>query len=169
MENSILHETRSEDDERRGTMTNIRKVMWNWGDAREQAKRYQSQIKDFENKIEDMRGLSGMSYDGLPHGNAISDPTARKAEKIIQLCELYEQTIKQTYILLNRTLDMMVKVDKLLEECSPIQRQIAYLRYRDKQSWVYVSMKLNISETWARRLDERMCAYITEELNSDHI
>lgn len=167
MENTILHDLRSQNDERRRMMTNIRKAMWNWGDAREQANRYQSQIKDFENRLDDMRGLSGLNFDGLPHGNSISDPTARKAEKILQLCELYEQTITQTYILLNRTLDMMVKVDRLLEDCSPLQRQIAYLRYRERRPWIYVSIKLNISEAWARKQDERMCAYITEQLSGE--
>lgn len=167
MENSILHDLWSQDDEWRRIMTNIRKAMWNWGDAREQANRYQSQIKDFENRLDDMRGLSGLNFDGLPRGNSISDPTARKAEKILQLCELYEQTITQTYILLNRTLDMMVKVDRLLEDCSPLQRQIAYLRYRERRPWIYVSIKLNISEAWARKQDERMCAYITDQLSGE--
>lgn len=167
MENGLLHDLRMQNGERREAMNNIRKAMWNWGDAREQANRYQSQIKDFENRLDDMRGLSGMNYDGMPHGTGISDPTARKAEKILQLCELYEQTITQTYLLLNRTLDMMVKVDRLLEDCSPLQRQIAYLRYRERRPWIYVSMKLNISEAWARKQDERMCVYITEELSHD--
>lgn len=150
-------------------MTNIRKVMWNWGDAPEQASRYQSQIKDFQRRMDDMRGLTGINYDGMPHGNGISDPTARKAEKILRLCELYEETILQTYNILNRTLDMMVKVDKLLEQCSPMQRRIAYLRYRDRRPWVYVSLKLNISEAWARKQDERMCAFITEAIENDRL
>ncbi|MBQ8994529.1 MAG: hypothetical protein IJ091_01815 [Oscillospiraceae bacterium] len=145
-------------------MTTIRTVMWNWGDAREQASRYQTQIREFENRLEEMRGLSAMKYDGMPRGTDISDPTARKAEKILQLCTLYEETITQTYILLNRKLDLMVKVDKLLEDCSPLQRSIAYLRYRERRPWVYISMKLNVSEAWARRQDEALCKYITEAI-----
>lgn len=145
-------------------MTSIRTVMWNWGDARDQASRYQSQIRDFEKRLDEMRGLSAISMDGMPHGTGVSDPTARKAEKVMQLCELYEQTIVQTYMLLNRTLDLMVKVDKLLEECSPLQRSIAYLRYRERRPWVYVSMKLSVSEVWARKQDEAMCKFITEAI-----
>ncbi|MBQ2649799.1 MAG: hypothetical protein IJF82_20800 [Achromobacter sp.] len=145
-------------------MNNIRKVMWQWGDAREQASRYQSQIRDFEKRLDDIRGLSSPSLDGMPHGTGISNPTARKAEKIIQLCDLYEETIIQTYYLLNRTLDIMVKVDGLLEECSPLQRNIAYLRYRERRPWVYISMKLSVSEAWARKQDEQMCRYITEAI-----
>lgn len=142
--------------------TSIRAIMWRWGDARFDAERYQTQIKDFEQRLEEMRDISGMNYDGMPHGTGASDPTERRVEKIFQLCDLYEETITQTYYLLNKTLDMMLKVDRLLDECSPMQRRIAFMRYREKRPWVYIGMKLNISEVWARKQDEMMCRFITE-------
>lgn len=143
-------------------VTSIRAIMWRWGDAKFDCERYQSQIKDFEQRLEEMRDISGMKYDGMPRGTDVSDPTERRVEKIMQLCDLYEETISQTYTLLNRTLNMMLTVDRLLDECSPMQRRIAHMRYRDKRPWVYVGMKLNISEVWARKQDEMMCRFISE-------
>lgn len=142
--------------------TSIRAIMWRWGDAKYDADRYQSQIKEFEIRLSEMRDIGGMNYDGMPRGTDVSDPTERRVEKILEICDLYEQTITHTYMLLNRTLDLMLKVDKLLEECSPMQRRIATMRYRDKRPWVYIGMKLNISEVWARKQDEMMCKFITE-------
>lgn len=148
---------------------NIRAIMWRWGDAPEQARRYQEQIRMFEERLEDCRGLSAMTYDGQPKAPGVSDPTGSKAIKILELEELYSKTIYHTSVLMNKTCNLMVAVDKILEECSPLQRHIAYMRYRDKRPWVYISIKLNVSEAWARRQDERMCLYVTQEAENGHL
>ncbi len=150
-------------------MNNIRTVMWKWGGAPEQARRYQKQIKDFRDRLDDYRDLSAMTYDGGPKSTAVSDPTGKKAMKILELMELYEKTIEQTTILMNRTLALMLLVDKILEDLPPLQRQIAYLRYRDKRPWVYITMRLSISDAWARRLDEQTSRFVTERVNSSEL
>lgn len=140
-------------------MNNIRTIMWRWGDALAQCERYSSQIREFEQRIRDMRGLSGYSMDGMPHPTGISNPVADKVEKI---CDLYERTNEQTLYLLQQTLNLTQRVDALLDECPALWQRIAYLRYRESRPWVYVGIKLNISEPYARKIDERMCRYITE-------
>ena len=148
-------------------MNNMRAVMWKWGSAPEQVKRYQQQIRAFQDRQNDYRDLSAVSYSGTPKSNAISDPTGRKAIKILELMELYEKTIQETTVLLNRTCDLLMKVDKILEDLSPLQRQIAYMRYRDKRTWVFITMRLNVSDAWARRLDGMTCRYVYEQLEKE--
>ena len=53
------------------------------------------QYMDRETEINHLRGLTEVVADGMPKGNATSDPTFRKAEKILRLREeneLIEQT-----------------------------------------------------------------------------
>ena len=53
------------------------------------------QYLDRETEINQLRGLSAMVYDDMPKGSGTSDPTAKKAEKILRLRaenELIEQT-----------------------------------------------------------------------------
>lgn len=142
---------------------NYRSIMWRWGGAPEQVRRYQQQIKAFRDRQDEYRDISAVNYSGGPRSTAISDPTGKKAIKILALMELYEQTIQQTTVLLNKTCHLMTEVDKLLDDLPPLQKKIAYLRYRDGKTWVYITMRLNISDSWARRLDGMICRYITEK------
>lgn len=143
---------------------NYRKIMWQWGGAPEQVRRYQQQIKAFRDRQDEYRDISAVNYDGGPKSTAISDPTGKKAMKILELMDLYEETIRQTTVLLNKTCRLMTEVDRILEELPPLQRKIAYLRYRDGKTWVYITMRLNISDAWARRLDGMICRTVTEEI-----
>ena len=148
-------------------MNNVRAIMWRWGGAPEQVRRYQQQIRAFQDRQNDYRDLSAVSYSGAPKSNAISDPTGKKAVKILELMELYEETIRETTVLLNRTCNLLMKVDRILEDLSPLQRQIAYMRYRDKRTWVFITMKLNISDAWARRLDGMTARYVSEHFTEE--
>lgn len=147
-------------------MDGIRTIMWKWGGAPEQVRRYQQQIKMFRDRQNDFRDISGINYNAGPRSTAISDPTGRKAIKILELLELYEKTIEQTVLLSGKTCELMNEVDRILQEVTPLQRQIAYLRYRDKRPWIYITIKLNISDSWARKQDEAMCRFVTEKYNS---
>lgn len=145
-------------------MNNVRSIMWKWGGAPDQVKRYQQQIRAFRERQDDYRDITAINYNGGPKSTAISDPTGKKAMKILELMDLYEKTIQETTVLLNRTCELLVQVDKLLEDLSPLQRQIAYMRYRDKRTWVYITMRLNVSDAWARRLDGMTARYVSEHI-----
>ena len=46
-----------------------------------------SRYAEMRQQIADARGLDAVSNDGMPHGNGISDPTARKADAAMKLSE----------------------------------------------------------------------------------
>nr|DAE22795.1 MAG TPA: hypothetical protein [Siphoviridae sp. ct2hZ16] len=56
------------------------------------------QYEEMRQKLSNARGLDAVSNDGMPHGNGISDPTARKADAAIKLSEdirIIEDTAKE--------------------------------------------------------------------------
>lgn len=50
-------------------------------------KHFCKRYAEMRQQIADARGLEAVSNDGMPHGNGISDPTARKADAAMKLSE----------------------------------------------------------------------------------
>ena len=54
------------------------------------------------------------------------------------------------------------RLEAAMEQMTPVERRLVFLRYCCRLSWVSVGMRIHYSERQARRLDRKICKYLEE-------
>jgi len=110
-----------EDEERE-----IRNMLREYAAAEERLKDNNECIKLWRESIKYMRELSAVVADGQPHGNALGDPTANAAIKIIDNLEV---TIKNRVDEIKVILEKRTRVESLLNCLNEEEYRLIELRY----------------------------------------
>ena len=110
------------------------------------------EIEDYKKDIEDMRQLTAVRYDGMPHGSGTSAPTAKAAPEIV---DLYDKRITELRERVQVILDNNRRVEEMLGTLSRDERRVITARYIDGIRWDYIPGRLNISRRHCFRLEKR--------------
>lgn len=117
------------------------------------------EIEDYKKDIDDMRQLTAVRYDGMPHGTGTSDPTAKAAAEIV---DLYDKRIRELRERVQVILDNNRRVEEMLGTLSRDERRVITARYIEGIRWDYIPGRIHISRAWCFRLKTRamkkMCA-----------
>ena len=137
-------------------MTEGRLKLYRWATCDQTCHKAVTDIARYREMVKDARDITGVSYDGMPHGTDVTNPTERKALKVLKLEEEYEAHIE--YLLAQVTGDLEVKrmVDNVLESFPPIYTQMAVLRYQKGYLWSVVARTIYVSEATVRRMDKQV-------------
>ena len=133
-----------------------RLLLYRWASCDATCYKAVQDIAKYRELINEARDLTGVSYDGLPHGNDITKPTEQKALKVLALEDEYEAHIE--YLLAQVTGDLEIKrmVDSVLGNFPPIYTQMATLRYAKGYVWSVVARTIYVSEATVRRMDKQV-------------
>ena len=107
------------------------------------------EIEDYKKDIEDMRQLTAVRYDGMPHGSGTSDPTAKAAAEIV---DLYDKRISQLRERIGVILDNNRRVEEMLDTLSRDERRVITARYIEGIRWDYIPGRIHISRRNCFRL-----------------
>lgn len=137
-------------------MKNGRLLLYRWANSDATCYRAVQDIARYKELIKEARDITGVSYDGMPKGTDVGNPTERKALKVLALEDEYEAHIE--YLLAQVTGDLEVKrmVDCVLGTFPPIYKQMATLRYEKGYMWAVVARTIYVSEATVRRMDRQV-------------
>ena len=137
-------------------MTDGRLKLYRWATCDQTCHKAVMDIARYREMVKDARDITGVSYDGMPRGTDVTNPTERKALKVLKLEDEYEAHIE--YLLAQVTGDLEVKrmVDSVLESFPPIYTQLATLRYQKGYLWSVVARTIYVSEATVRRMDKQI-------------
>lgn len=117
------------------------------------------EIEEYKRDIESMRQLTAVRYDGMPHGTATSDPTAKAAAEIV---DLYDKRIAELRERVQVILDNNRRVEDMLSVLSRDERRVITARYIDGIRWDFIPGRVHISRMQCFRLKnkamKKMCA-----------
>lgn len=55
------------------------------------------------------------------------------------------------------------RLEAAMEQMTPVERRLVFLRYCCRLSWVSVGLRIHYSERQARRLDRKICRELEED------
>jgi RNA polymerase sigma factor (sigma-70 family) len=130
-----------------------RRLLWHWGRLEEYCKERQREIETYNELVARNTDVAAVVLNGMPHGTGTSNPTLRAAIELEKLAEMYADTVEEAKKELNRELMLKKCIDELLAELNEAQREIIRLRYKGGNTWAFISIKMNLEESWVRRLE----------------
>lgn len=101
------------------------------------------QYRELKAESQDISGIKGVTYTGIPHGSGVGDPTARQAERIAEASrkvEIIERNVKLvagelSYWMIRGLTEENMTYDKLrYEEGMPLPRNY-YSQMRREIYW----------------------------------
>lgn len=134
-------------------MIDGRKLLFRWAKCGETCSDYVKQIQDFNARLNAVRDISGIAYDGMPHGTDVSQPTERKALSAIDMAAEFGAQVEYLTARVIDDLEVWRLVDGVLNDLPPRYREVATLRYSGGLSWLQISRTLFRSETNCRDMD----------------
>ena len=142
-----------------------RRLLWHWGRLEEYCRERQREIETYNELVARNTDVSAAVLSGMPHGTGTSNPTLRAAIELERLAEMYADTVKEAKKSLERELMLKKCIDELLDELSEAQREIIRLRYKGGNTWVFIGIKMNLEESWVRRLESNALDKISNKVN----
>lgn len=141
----------------------LRRLMYRWGRALEFCAAKQKEIEGLSQLIDGARGLPGIRLDGLPGSSTPGDPTAAAAVRVEEIVKRYIEAIEWTTEAIDRELSFKRAMDEVMQkELTGEQRRILTMRYQDCNQWLYISIRMNMGERTAKRLEEQGIKKISE-------
>lgn len=148
-------------------MTDGRRLLYRWARCDEACVDAVTEIEDYGGLINDTRDITGVAYDGMPHGSGVSNPTERKALQVLALEEEFAAHIEFLTAKVIGDLEVKRIVECVLDEFPAQYREVATLRYKDGLSWGRISRKLFRSESGCREIDRILVDAVEKEYKDD--
>lgn len=142
-----------------------RVMLQNWASTSEKLDRLNRTLREYQEKLEEARELTGINYDGMPHGTSVSNPTERKAMMALHIDETYQLIFTDLLRSIYEAMETKRKVDKVLQNLPPICERICWKRYGEGLRWWMVAEECGISEEYAKHLHTAILRLIREENN----
>lgn len=151
------------DNQRKDRYVAIRRTLMRWGNAKRSSKNINLQIDELKEVIAAVTDISPQTITGMAHGKGAGDPTAQKAEKLMQTREQCLSSITELLDKISKDVSFVAYIDDVLEEFPAAQKRVIELRYythgNDTYSpWVKIGIKMDKSEKAVRRIEERAIA-----------
>lgn len=113
-----------------------------WAIAEEEYRYLMGKMSEYKDYIGYLRGLSGFQGDGTPKASTPSDPTPKKAERVLSAKEEYDSIIKEIEKRTTTVAKAQMLVESVLIHLDPIYRTIAEMRYKKRCKWQGIAMSI---------------------------
>lgn len=135
-------------------------MLYRWANCERSCARANSEISEYQLRLDEARDITGLAYDGMPKGTDVSNPTERKALAAMQLEDTYSEHIEYLAEQIARDLLIRREVDKVLRSLPPSYTEMATNRYVKGWTWVKVSQNMYMTEQRLRQMDAELVARI---------
>lgn len=127
-------------------------LICDYGNSGSYIKEIHNEMELLKADIEAMRQLSAVNYDGMPKGNATSDPTAQAATYIV---DVYESRIEKLKANVQRIMERKALAEELLSRLTDDERKVIEERYIKGTRWDFIPGVLHFERTWCFELRKR--------------
>lgn len=142
-----------------------RMLLWQWATTTARCKRWQAEIADLQRLINDLHDpTKAQVLTGMPGSGAISDPTARAAERAIEISASYMAAADAIAEQIKDAIRMKTAMDDAIGGLTAIQRRVIELRYQDEHSWEYIALKLTYDESRVRAREREAIDHIVTHI-----
>ena len=105
----------------------------------------------------------------MPFGGGTGDPTARAAEKILQLQEIYAERIDEMVEDIRRRKDIARKVELAMEGLSVFERAVIDHKYERQQKDFEIARDLSYSEEGIKSVEKRAVDKIRRRIAAETV
>lgn len=134
------------------TLNDFKDLLRNYPSMTEKVHSIENEIELAKEEAQATRDVGSITLDGMPHGNAISDPTYQKAKKVI---DIYDERISK---LLDDQLAIIRKQQRLadiIRDLTPDEYNVIQARYFKGIHWDFVPAAVNLSRRTCFRAHDR--------------
>lgn len=131
----------------------VRRMLWQWGSTMDRVRNMQADIRGLHDLIDGLRTPSGVQrITGMPGSGQVGDPTARTAERAMELTRTYHEAADIIEARIKDALRLKRAVDDAVAaRLTPIQSQVVTMRYQGGHGWEYIALKLAYAESLVRQ------------------
>jgi len=130
-------------------LVDIKKMLVEWGDAFVLCEMKMVQIRKINNLIGYTRDLKALGAAKDSYAAGVYDPTYEAVEKIV---DGYDVEIERLRDGVGEILNNKARVDSLMENLEPVEREILLLKFVRKFTWDVVARKMNYSKRHCCRI-----------------
>ena len=131
------------------TIHDLKDALRNYPKWTEKINNIKQEIENAKEEAQAVREASSIIIDGMPNGNALSDPTYQKAVKVI---EKYEKRINKLLDDIDKIMDRQQMLTDVMRGLLPDEHALITARYFDGIHWDFVPSAVNMGR--------RKCFYV---------
>ena len=128
------------------------KLLQQWAATDKKLDKLNRTLESYRAKLENARDLTGMQYDGMPHGSQVGKPTEEKALSVLEIEETYRPIFVEILLQIQETVEAKKKVDEILKTLPPFYEEVASARYAQGLRWWEVADALGYSEQYVKHI-----------------
>lgn len=144
-------------ESKREARRNIRRLLWRWGKVDETCMKLTQDIEDKRNEIQAVTDIKSPIITDMPHGTGISDRTAKAAEKLERLEQLYNEFIEYVTQKIDDELRFQLAMNEAIHSLPAKQVWVIELRYKSEYSYERIARKTHYSVENVKVLDAKAC------------
>lgn len=142
----------------------IRRLLWRWGQVNETCLRWQRDLDEKKSALQAVTDIKSPIITDMPHGTGISDRTAKAAEKLEALEQLYSEFCTEMVEAIDKELRFQRAMNEAIGSLPRSQGWVLELRYKSEYSYDRIARKTNYAVDYVRRLESKACDALTEKI-----
>ena len=134
----------------------MRRLLYEWGESVERTAYLQGRIDKLTETIDAALDVHLRRPDaGEPSGAAVGDGVARKAERHMQLSQMYEDQVRMLTDELSGLIRLAAAIDRAVSELERNQESVLRLKYKEHYTYAEICRKLHYSEIWVNKTERK--------------
>lgn len=134
------------------TFKEMKGLLLNYSAVTEKIYGIEKEIELAREEIRAIRESVGATLGGMPRGSAVSDPTYRKAQKII---DKFDKRVESLLEERERIMEGQQRLTDLLKQLDRDEYSVIKARYLEGTRWDYIPMKVYVSRAQCFNLHDR--------------